>query len=105
MTVHIEIDRPAGTNHPQHGFLYPLNYGFVPGVPGADGEDLDAYVLGIAYPLSSFTGRCIAVIHRLEEEDDKLILVTEGLDLTDAEILAATRFQEQFFRTTLFRSA
>ena len=56
------MDRPLGSAHPKHGFLYPVNYGFVPGTISGDGEELDAYVLGEHNPLDEFTGRVIAII-------------------------------------------
>ena len=101
--VHIEIDRPLGSRHPEHGFIYPINYGFVPGVPAPDGDDLDAYVLGIFEPLDTFTGRCIAIIHRLDDDDDKLVIVPEGKAYSDEQILALTEFQERFFEPTVLR--
>ncbi len=97
-TVVIRIDRPLGSRHPQHGFLYMLNYGYVPGVMAPDGEELDAYVLGIFEPLEHFEGRCIAVIHRLDDDDDKLVLAPDRVRYTDEQILALTEFQERFFK-------
>jgi inorganic pyrophosphatase len=88
-----------------HGFLYPLNYGFVPGVMAADGHELDAYVLGIFEPVSQFEGRCIAVavIHRTNDDDDKRIVVPEGKDYSDEQIRALTEFQERFFESFILR--
>lgn len=102
--VTIRIDRPLGARHPDHGFLYPVNYGCVPHTPAPDGDDLDAYVLGVFEPLATFTGRCIAVIHRLDDDDDKLVLVPDGKTYTDDQILALTEFQERFFRAVVERS-
>ena len=65
-TVTVEIDRPLGSRHPEWGFIYPVNYGYLAGVPAPDGEELDAYVLGVFEPLARYEGRCIAVIHRLD---------------------------------------
>lgn len=101
--VRVVIDRPLGSRHPRHGFLYPVNYGCLPGVPAPDGEDLDAYVLGIDQPLVEFIGICIAVIHRLDDEDDKLVVVPSGLALSDQEIHALTDFQESFFQSIILR--
>ena len=101
--VLIKIDRPAGSRHPQHGFLYPVNYGYLPGVLAPDGEDLDAYVLDITDPLEQFEGVCIAVIRRLDDQDDKLVVACEGTDLSNDEILRQTRFQEQFFHSRIIR--
>jgi inorganic pyrophosphatase len=68
--VHIKIDRPLGSPHPQHGFIYPVNYGYVPNTLAPDGDDLDAYVLGIFDPIEEFTGRCIAIVHRFDDDDN-----------------------------------
>lgn len=103
-TVDVTIDRPLHSAHPKHGWPYLLNYGFVPGTLSPDGEELDAYVIGIGEPISSFTGICIAVIHRTNDDDDKLIVVPEDKQqLTDSEIRAATHFQEQFFESDIVR--
>jgi inorganic pyrophosphatase len=102
--VEVEIDRPLGSSHPEHGFTYPVNYGFVPGVPAPDGDELDAYVLGVSEPRRRFTGRCIAIVHRLDDADDKLVVVPDGVELTDTEVRRLTRFQEQYFTSTILRS-
>ncbi|MBN2007106.1 MAG: inorganic diphosphatase [Anaerolineae bacterium] len=103
--VRIHIDRPLGSHHPTHGFIYPVNYGFVPDTLAADGEALDAYVLGVFEPLETFTGVCIAILHRLDDDDDKLVLAPEGKSYTDDQILALTEFQERFFQTEMIRAA
>jgi inorganic pyrophosphatase len=102
--VTVKIDRPMGSHHPEHGFIYLVNYGFVPDISSADGEALDAYVLGIFEPVPEFTGQCIAVIHRLDDDDDKLVVVPEGKSYSDDQIRALTEFQEQFFQSTIIRS-
>ena len=102
--LQVVIDRPLGSRHPQHGFLYPLNYGFLPGVISEDGEELDAYVLGVFEPLQAFEGECIAVIHRLEDDDDKLVLVTPGRLFTEEQIRVQTEFQECWFNSVILRS-
>ncbi len=101
--VRAKIDRPMGSRHPQHGFLYPLNYGYIPGTLSPDGEELDAYVIGVFEPLTDFEGRCIAVIQRLDDDDDKLVLAPEGKDYTDEQIAALTEFQERFFTPVIVR--
>ena len=102
-TVTVKIDRPLGCKHPGYGFLYPLNYGFVPGILAPDGEEMDAYVLGVFEPLCHFEGRCIAVVHRTDDQDDKLVLVPEGKDYSDEQIRALTEFQERFFTSVILR--
>ena len=101
--VIVRMDRPLGSYHPRHRFLYLVNYGYVPGVIAPDGDELDAYVLGVNEPLASFTGRCIAIVHRLDDDDDKLVVVPDGTDLSDDEILAQTHFQERFFSSQVVR--
>ena len=73
--VSVRIDRPLNSKHPKHGFVYEANYGYVPNTVSGDGEELDAYVLGVNKPVQEFTGKCIAVIHRTNDDDDKLIIV------------------------------
>jgi inorganic pyrophosphatase len=99
----IKIDRPIGTRHPQWGFIYPVNYGYVPGIPAPDGEDLDAYVLGVLEPVEEFIGCCIAILHRLDDDDDKLVVVPEGMNYTEEQISALTEFQEKFFKSIILR--
>ena len=102
-TVDVRIDRPLGSRHPEHDFVYPVNYGFVPGVAGLDGEELDSYVLGVDEPVECFTGRCIAVIQRSDDADDKLVIVPDGAGFTDEQIRVFTAFQEQFFESSITR--
>jgi inorganic pyrophosphatase len=102
-TVVVVIDRPLGSFHPTHGFIYPVNYGFLPGVPAPDGEGQDAYVLGVDEPLERFRGVCVAVIHRLDDEDDKLVVLPEGEHMDNDEIRRQTHFQEQLFQSEIVR--
>ena len=69
------MDRPLGSKHPKHGFVYEVNYGYVPGTQSADGEELDAYYLGGNRPLHAAEGKCIAIIHRLNDDDDRLVII------------------------------
>jgi len=101
--VNVKMDRPLGTKHPKHGFIYESNYGYIPNTISGDGEELDAYVLGVDKPLEEFTGKCIAVIHRINDDDDKLIVVPEGMEISDADIRKAINFQEQYFESEIIR--
>lgn len=94
-------DRPLGSKHPEWGFIYTVNYGYVPDTISPDGEKLDAYVLGVFEPLKTFAGKCIAVIHRTDDDDDKLVLVPEGVSYTDDQIRALTEFQERYFSSII----
>jgi len=102
--VTVTIDRAMGTKHPKHGFIYPVNYGFIDGTVSADGEELDAYVLGVHEPLSKFTGVVIAIINRTNDNDPKLIVVPEGKDYSNEAINALTEFQEKYFTSEIKRA-
>lgn len=100
------MDRPLGSTHPTYGYPYPINYGYVPGTISGDGEDLDAYVLGVTVPVASYHGRCVAVIHRTSDDDDKLVVIPHDLPVpSDSEIRAATHFQEQYFESVILRES
>lgn len=102
-TLKVTIDRPLGSKHPKHGFIYPVNYGYVPNTISGDGEELDCYILGIYEPIETFKGKCIAIIHRLNDNDDKLIIVPDNKTFTNKEIKVLTDFQEQYFKSTILR--
>lgn len=102
--VKVKIDRPLGSLHPKHNFKYDVNYGFIPGTISGDGEEIDAYVLGVDEPLEEFEGKCIAIIHRLNDDDDKLVVTPNNLsDISDDEIRRLTHFQEQYFQSVIIR--
>ena len=103
--VSVKIDRPLGSKHPKHGFIYPVNYGFIPNTISGDNEELDCYVLGIFEPVESFSGRCIAIIHRINDNDDKLVVVPDNTCFSDGEIRVLTKFQERFFESIIIRDS
>lgn len=101
--VTVKMDRPLGSKHPKHGFIYTVNYGFIPGTISGDGEELDAYVLGEFQPLDTFTGVVKAIIHRTNDNDDKLVVMAKEKNYTDEQIRALTEFQERFFKSEIIR--
>ena len=101
--VKVIMDRPYGSFHPKWGFKYETNYGYIPNTVSGDGEELDAYVLGVFEPLSEFEGEVIAIIKRDNQDDDKLIVVSEGVNFSDEEINKQVDFQEKFFTHTIIR--
>lgn len=101
--VTVTMDRPLGSKHPKHGFVYEVNYGFIEGTISGDGEELDAYVLGEHKPLETFIGRVVAVIHRTNDNDDKLVVMADGRNYSDDQIETLTEFQEQFFKHEILR--
>lgn len=101
--VTIEIDRPLGTKHPKHGFIYMVNYGFIPNTISGDGEELDAYLLGEFDPVEKSSGKVIAIIHRTNDDDDKLIISKDGKEYSNDAIRSLTEFQERFFDSIIIR--
>jgi len=101
--VNVKIDRPLGSKHPKYDMVYPVNYGFVPGTKNADGEEVDVYLLGVDKAVDEFSGKVIAIVHRLDDDDDKLVVVPDGVELGDEEILKQVDFQEKYFKSEIIR--
>ncbi len=101
--VEVIIDRPLGSKHPKHGFVYEVNYGYVPNTKSPDGEELDAYYLGANKPLKTAKGICIAIIHRTDDNDDKLVVVPQGTDIDNDKIEKLVEFQEKWFKHELLQ--
>lgn len=101
--IKIKIDRPLGSHHPKYNYIYPINYGYVPNTISGDGEELDCYLLGIKESVDVYEGKCIAIIHRINDNDDKLIIVPSNLSYSDEEIEKNIFFQEQFFEHIIIR--
>ena len=95
--VKVVMDRPMGSKHPKWNFIYPINYEYVPNTISGDGEELDAYIVGIFEPVEEYEGKCIAAIHRLDDDDDKLVIAPEEKIYTKQQIEALVEFQERFF--------
>jgi inorganic pyrophosphatase len=101
--VTVKMDRPLGSKHPKHGFIYPINYGYIENTLSGDGEELDAYILGVFDPKEKFTGKCIAIIHRTNDNDDKLVVVPKNKNYTDKQIEALVEFQESYYKSIIIR--
>lgn len=101
--VEVVIDRPLGSRHPEYNYIYPINYGYIPNTTSGDGDELDAFILGEDKPLDKFKGICIAVIHRTNDNEDKLIVVGQGSSLSDEEIEKQIEFQEKWFKHEIIR--
>lgn len=101
--VKVVIDRPLGSKHPKHDFIYEVNYGYIEGIIAPDGEELDAYLLGVNEPIKEYKGMCIAIAHRKDNDDDKLIVVPKGININDEEIMKLINFQEKWFDTEIIR--
>ena len=102
--VSVEVDRPVGFHHVTKGIHldYTVNYGFLPGVTGGDGEEQDVYILGVAEPLEAFTGRIIGVVRRKDDNEDKFIAAPEGMIFTAEQMRQQIYFVEKYFDSTVF---
>jgi inorganic pyrophosphatase len=103
-TVTVTIDRPIGFHHVTKGIHldYTINYGFLPGVTGGDGEEQDVYVLGVSEPLETFTGIIIGAVRRRDDNEDKLVAAPEGVILTAEQIRKEIYFVEKYFDSRIF---
>ena len=100
--VKVIVDRPLGSYHPQYKEMYyPVNYGFVEGVIAPDGEEQDAYILGVDTPLKEFVGKIIAVIQRCDDVEEKWVVAPDNTTFTIDEIIEQVKFQEQYFKSEI----
>ena len=76
---------------------YPINYGYIEGIMAPDGEEQDAYILGVNQPVEEFTGKVIAIIHRLNDVEDKWVVVPEDKLYSKEQIEEHVKFQEKYF--------
>lgn len=99
--VKVKIDRPLGSKHPKHNFIYPLNYGFIPNTIAGDGEEIDAYIIGEFEPLETYEGYVVAIIKRVNDVEDKLVVCKDLNKYNKDQINALVEFQERFFESTI----
>lgn len=100
--VKVIVDRPLGSYHPKHkDIYYSVNYGYIQGIIAPDGEEQDAYILGVREPVKEFVGKVIAIIHRFDDVEEKWVVAPEGVFFTKDEIIQQVAFQEQYFHTEI----
>lgn len=93
----VTMDRPIGAEHPKHkNVFYPINYGYIDGLLGGDGEEQDVYILDCDFPLEKCDATIIAVVHRFDDDECKWVASYTGEKHTAEEIEDSIRFQEQF---------
>ena len=98
--VTVKVDRPLGSYHPRHkDIYYPINYGYIEGIIAPDGEEQDAYIIGVSEPVEEFTGTVIAIIHRYDDIEEKWVVESENTSFTKEEIMEQVYFQEQYFKS------
>lgn len=102
--VKVMVDRPLGSMHYKwKDIKYLTNYGYIPNTISGDGEEIDCYILGEDKPLKEYRGRCIAVLHRLNDNDDKLIIVPQEKNYTNEQIEKLVEYQEKYFKNVIIR--
>ena len=100
--VKVTVDRPLGTYHPTHkDIYYPINYGYIEGIMAPDGEEQDAYILGVDVAVKEFVGRVIAMIHRDDDAEEKWVVAPDHMNFTKEEIMKQVEFQEQYFKSSV----
>jgi len=100
--VKVVVDRPLGSYHPNHkDIYYPINYGYIEGIIAPDGEEQDAYILGVDEPVKEFVGKVIAIIHREDDVEEKWVVAPENVTFTVDEIRREVEFQEKYFRSRI----
>ncbi|MFA9466225.1 MAG: inorganic pyrophosphatase [Velocimicrobium sp.] len=96
--VTVTVDRAMGTYHPEHRDLYyPINYGYVKGIIASDGEEQDAYIIGVSEPVEEFSGKVIAIILRNDDIEEKWVVAPTEMSFSKEEIKEQVHFQEQYF--------
>ena len=99
--VKIGIDRPIGYIHKKETYSleYKINYGYVPDVIGGDGEELDVYLLGVDTPVTEFECEIIAIVHRENDVEDKLVGAPVGVRFTEEQVRESVDFQEKYYNS------
>jgi inorganic pyrophosphatase len=79
----IAIDRPKGSRHPEHPeIVYPLDYGYVKGTKGGDGEEVDVFAGSTD---SGLVGAIVAFDPSKRETEIKLLWNMDGKDVEAAD--------------------
>ena len=100
--VTVTVDRPLGSYHPEYkDMYYPVNYGYIKGIMAPDGEEQDAYILGVHEPVEKFTGKIIAIVHRSDDIEEKWVVCPRDMTFSKEEITEQIRFQEQYFQSEI----
>lgn len=102
--VTMYVDRPIHSTHPKHkNIAYGVNYGYIKEIIALDGDCQDAYLLGVDEVVESYEGIVYAIIERIDDNEDKLIVVPENIEYTIEEIEEKVNFQEKFFNHKIIK--
>lgn len=100
--VTVTVDRPLGSYHPEYKeMFYPINYGYIEGIIAPDGEEQDAYILGVDKAVKEFRGKIIAIVHRFDDVEEKWVVCPENLTFSREEIIEQIEFQEKYYQSEI----
>jgi len=94
----VKVDRPIGYKD-DFDNVYPINYGYIPGIIGGDGEEQEVYILSntVKGPIDEFIGKLIAIVHRNDDVEEKWVVTSEDEKYTKEQIREQIHFIEQWF--------
>ena len=101
-TITVTVDRPMGSTHPDRpDLVYPINCGYPRDftIPGE--KRLGVYILGVSHPVSTFTGRVIAILFREGGEGVRWVVAPQGREYDQARIFSEVWFRERDFKSTM----
>lgn len=97
-TLKVIVDRPIGYKD-SFGNIYRINYGYIPDIIAGDGEEQDAYILGVDEAISEYEGELVAIIHRSDDVEDKWVVSNKKYK--KEEIERQVHFIEQYFHYSI----
>ncbi|WP_440895670.1 inorganic pyrophosphatase [Amphibacillus sp. Q70] len=101
LKVKVIVDRPIGYKD-TYGNVYPLNYGYIPGIIGGDNEEQDVYIIRESNEiLSEFIGEVIAIAVRKDDVEEKWIVTDEKVRYSEVELYKRIEFMEKYFNTEI----
>jgi inorganic pyrophosphatase len=100
-SAELVIDRPRGSSHPRYpSLVYPLDYGYLKGTSGGDGNELDVW-RGTSTEAKLDAIVCTVDLLKRDVEVKLLVGCTEEEKITicdfhnDSEYMAATLFKRR----------
>ena len=101
--VNLKIDRPLGSKHPKYNFIYPLNYGDVSKtIEMMEKNQMCIYQEFFEVVDEYKQGKVLSYIHRINDNADKLIVVSDNCNYMNNQIRALIEFQERFFKSGIY---
>lgn len=64
-------------------------------------DGLNVFAEKEAEAVKEFTGKIIAIVHRLDDVEEKWVVAPENLSFSEKEIMEQIKFQEQYFKSEI----